>query len=337
METPQNRGLWESIRIYVIVVGGAAIVVAAARNSITWHLQRFWGASGDYWQSNWEELFHLFGDDEMTLVICGSWITHVAVFWLFNSWLLAMEFTGRPHFLTKYKIQANKPVDRSKLARALLSVLFNQTVFSGPFSFIMYWLMLRRNCDFGLELPTFHWVLFELTIFCLVEEVLFYYGHRLIHHPWLYKHIHKQHHEWTVPIGLCSIYAHPVEFVFCNLVPPVVGPILLGSHIATSWLWFALALMSTTISHCGYHFPFLPSPEAHDFHHSQFVNNYGVLGVMDRLHGTDNLFRASKAYQRHVLLLNLTPLSQQIPDGFSSSESCSRQNSVCSQEIASSQ
>ena len=42
----------------------------------------------------------------------------------------------------------------------------------------MYWVMMYRNCDFGPELPTFHWVLFELTVFCLVEEVLFYYGHR---------------------------------------------------------------------------------------------------------------------------------------------------------------
>lgn len=47
---------------------------------------------------------------------------------------------------------------------------------------------------------------------------------------------------------------------------------------------------------------------------TRFVNNFGVLGVLDRLHGTDALFRASKAYQRHFLLLGLVPLSQQIPD-----------------------
>ena len=91
----------------------------------------------------------------------------------------------------------------------------------------------------------------------------------LFHRPWFYKHIHKQHHEWTAPIGLTSIYAHPIEHIFCNILPPVVGPLILGSHIATSCLWFSLALVSTSIAHCGYHFPFLPSPEAHDFHHSQ--------------------------------------------------------------------
>jgi hypothetical protein len=46
----------------------------------------------------------------------------------------------------------------------------------------------------------------------------------------------------------------------------------------------------------------------------RFVNNYGVLGVLDRLHGTDTQFRESRAYQRHILLLGFVPVSQQFPD-----------------------
>lgn len=44
------------------------------------------------------------------------------------------------------------------------------------------------------------------------------------------------------------------------------------------------------------------------------MNNFGMLGVLDRLHGSDSLFRASRAYQRHVLLLGFVPLSVQFPD-----------------------
>ena len=79
--------------------------------------------------------------------------------------------------------------------------------------------------------------------------------------------IHKTHHEWTAPIGIVSIYAHPLEHAVANLMPPALGPLLLGSHLATAWLWFALAIMSTTVAHSGYHLPFFPSPEAHDYHH----------------------------------------------------------------------
>lgn len=58
-----------------------------------------------------------------------------------------------------------------------------------------------------------------------------------------------------------------------NLIPLEAGPILLGpflgNHLVSEWLWIFLATFSTTIAHGGYHLPFLPSPEAHDFHHSK--------------------------------------------------------------------
>ena len=35
---------------------------------------------------------------------------------------------------------------------------------------------------------------------------------------------------------------------------------------------------------------------------------------MDRLRGTDAIFRKSKAYERHVVMLNLVPIKEIIPD-----------------------
>ncbi|KAK7496481.1 hypothetical protein BaRGS_00012403, partial [Batillaria attramentaria] len=69
-------------------------------------------------------------------------------------------------------------------------------------------------------------------------------------------------------------------------------------------------LHSTTITHSGYHFPGFPSPEFHDFHHLKFNTNYGSLGIMDRLHGTDVMFRQSEARARHRVFFSLTPISQ---------------------------
>lgn len=46
----------------------------------------------------------------------------------------------------------------------------------------------------------------------------------------------------------------------------------------------------------------------------RFNQNYGTVGIMDRLHGTDALFRKSKAYERHIVMLNLVPIKEIIPD-----------------------
>ncbi|KIH68700.1 fatty acid hydroxylase family protein [Ancylostoma duodenale] len=67
--------------------------------------------------------------------------------------------------------------------------------------------------------------------------------------------------------AITSIYCHPIEHALSNLAPVLLGPTLCGAHVTTLWIWACVAVMSTTFSHSGYHFPFQPSPEAHDYHH----------------------------------------------------------------------
>lgn len=68
------------------------------------------------------------------------------------------------------------------------------------------------------------------------------------------------------------------------------------------WLWGALVTMNTINAHSDYHLPFFPSNEAHDYHHLKFNQCFGVLGILDYLHGTDTIFRSSKVIMRFVVL-----------------------------------
>lgn len=36
------------------------------------HLQRFWGASGDFWQAQWDKILDKLGDDPGTLWVYGK-------------------------------------------------------------------------------------------------------------------------------------------------------------------------------------------------------------------------------------------------------------------------
>jgi sterol desaturase/sphingolipid hydroxylase (fatty acid hydroxylase superfamily) len=53
-----------------------------------------------------------------------------------------------------------------------------------------------------------------------------------------------------------------------------------------------MALINTMSSHSGFRFPITPNPFFHDFHHQYFDENYGVLGILDYLHGSSVKYRA---------------------------------------------
>lgn len=46
----------------------------------------------------------------------------------------------------------------------------------------------------------------------------------------------------------------------------------------------------------------------------RFNNCFGVLGILDWLHGTDTLFRQTSAFDRHIVMLNAIPAREAFPD-----------------------
>ncbi|KAL8212122.1 UNVERIFIED_CONTAM: hypothetical protein K2H54_038168 [Gekko kuhli] len=58
--------------------------------------------------------------------------------------------------------------------------------------------------------------------------------------------------------------------------------------------WLSLVLLVSSVIHSGYNLPFLPSAEFHDYHHLKFNECYGILGLLDYLHGTDKMFRQTR-------------------------------------------
>lgn len=296
------------------IIGTAVLVVASVRNSVTWHFERFWGASKYFYQDIWNVVHRdICNENNLVLATIGTHAFLFLYFWMNSIFFMYLDIF-KPKYFMKYKIQEDKMVTMPRLRHAVLVCMRNQLI-GLAVSFPLYYIMDYRGCYYKAEeLPTFQWVLFELIVFILVEEFFFYYSHRLLHHPRIYRHIHKVHHEWTASISIIGIYAHPLEHVVSNLLPVFFGPLLMGSHVATLWMWSCMVITSTQISHGGYHLPFLPSPEAHDYHHLKFINNFGVLGVLDRLHGTDRLFLKTKAYDRHIMLIGLTPAKELFPD-----------------------
>jgi len=233
------------------------------------------------------------------------WMPMIAIgtYWLNGLILLAVDNVVRPDVLEQFKIQKKKPFDQQLFAKVCKNVLVGQVFVIIPYALACGKLLTATG--FGVEapltLPSGRRMFFELVAIVLFDEVVFYYSHRMLHSKVfginLYSHIHKIHHEFTAPIGLCASYSHPLEMLVSNAMPLTFGGALVSCHAFTLMTWVVFAVLGTQFHHSGYRWPWVPGPEHnpdfHDFHHQKFNTNFGLLGILDRLHGTDKLWRES--------------------------------------------
>ena len=122
--------------------------------------------------------------------------------------------------------------------------------------------------------------------------------HRILHQSFMYKYIHSIHHTYSSPVAICALYAHPLEYIFGNIIPVVLGPLLCESHFITLLLFQFMAIVNTVSVHSGYKIPFLINPTSHDIHHLKYKYNFGVINLLDKIHGT---YLENKLHFIHIL------------------------------------
>ena len=155
--------------------------------------------------------------------------------------------------------------------------------------------------QFGTEvedLPSYPAHILQMIFMMLCDDTFFYFSHRLLHTKFLYKHIHSWHHDHYNSISLAAEYAHPIEFIFGNLLPTALGAAILGprTHVLTYGCYIVYRVMETLEAHGGYEFPwamthFLPfscSIDHHDHHHRVNKGNFGSFLILwDAVFGTN--------------------------------------------------
>jgi methylsterol monooxygenase len=225
-------------------------------------------------------------------------LQHMILFWGYNLPLLYLDVYKSPKWLYKYKIQKTSH-SSATLWHCFRFVLRNQLMFMVPSSLLLYPIFKARGQNFTPQtLPSGFEIFVDLLIAIVIEEIGFYYSHRVLHWPFFYKHIHKLHHEFKAPVGMAAIYAHPVEFILSNIGPLVAGSVVAKAHVFSAWVWLFVALVGTINHHSGYAFPWLIgtlNPHHHDYHHYRFDQNYGLLGWLDTFHNTN------KGYEEYMV------------------------------------
>lgn len=172
--------------------------------------------------------------------------------------------------------------------------------------------------DFTSESPFWGYTLLQYPLFICFTDSGIYWIHRGLHHPLVYRWLHKPHHKWAVPTPFASYAFHPLDGWSQSLpyhIFPMIFPL---QKIAYLGLFVFVTMWTVLIRECyvcGYILfeamdrktrrksmltlnfsddaEYLPTSEiingasCHTMHHLYFNYNYGQFTTAwDRLGGT---------------------------------------------------
>ena len=117
----------------------------------------------------------------------------------------------------------------------------------------------------------------QFPLFILFTDCLVYFIHRGLHHPLVYKTLHKPHHKWIMPTPYASVAFHPVDG-FLQSTPyhlfPFVFPLQKFAYLGL----FVFVQIWTVFIHDGEYVsnsPIVNGAACHTLHHLYFSYNFG--------------------------------------------------------------
>jgi Delta7-sterol 5-desaturase len=201
-------------------------------------------------------------------------------------------------FFKKFRIQESD-FAQEQIFHEIKNSMVSALIFGFIFSIIVHPAFIPFTKIYFNSEGTSTWMML-LSLFALViiNDTYFYWMHRALHHPSLFRFAHHTHHVSTNPSPLASYSFHPIETVLEAIwIFPVlfVLPVHINVLIGYSILSFlnnvrghlSVELISPNLR--GY-FPFniVNTPTHHSHHHKYFNSNYGLYFLFwDRMCGTE--------------------------------------------------
>lgn len=149
--------------------------------------------------------------------------------------------------------------------------------------------------DFN-EMPVWYYAL-SFPIMLIVHDTYFYWMHRTLHHPKIFRHAHLVHHKSINPSPWAAYSFHPIEGFFEALIGPIII-VFVPVHISALGIFFLFQIIYNVYGHSGYElYPknfnkhwlgkWINTSVHHNLHHKDFDNSYGLYFTFwDRIMGT---------------------------------------------------
>ena len=134
----------------------------------------------------------------------------------------------------------------------------------------------------------YSWVYIPISalLFLFFHETYYYWLHRWMHRPKIYRWIHKAHHDSFCPSVWTSFSFHPIESLLQSVVLPI-AVFVMPMHYSVLIVLLVIMTVSSVINHLNIEiFPasfaenrfgkWLVGATHHALHHTQFRFNYGL-------------------------------------------------------------
>lgn len=189
-----------------------------------------------------------------------------------------------------------KTKEHPKYLRNQIALEIKQTMTSMPFMSICTTPFMLAEVrghsklyDTAAEAPfaAYSWV--QFPFFVMFTDFCIYWIHRWLHHPLIYKNLHKPHHKWIMPTPFASHAFHPLDG-FAQSFPYHVFPFFFPLHKLSYVFLFVFVNFWTIIIHDGEFVsdnPVVNGAACHSIHHLAFNYNYGQYTTLwDRMGGS---------------------------------------------------
>lgn len=129
----------------------------------------------------------------------------------------------------------------------------------------------------------------QFPLFLVFTDLCIYWIHRGLHHPLIYKRLHKPHHKWIMPTPYASYAFHPLDG-YAQGLPYHLFPFILPLHKLAYVFFFVFVNFWTIMIHDGEYMadnPVINGAACHSVHHLAFNYNYGQYTTLwDRMGGS---------------------------------------------------
>jgi len=199
-------------------------------------------------------------------------IVYALIHWVFRAW-----FGGR-----RIQARRSRGADfRRELAYSIATAIIFSTVGVAVFAGIQAGVV--KAYDGAIDVP---YLLLSLVAVIIGHDTFFYWAHRLMHHPRLFRLFHRAHHRSRTPTAFAAYAFGPAEAVVQSLFLPLFL-LVMPLHTVTILCFLTFMITRNAIGHSGHEwfprgtagspwFGWLTTVTHHDLRHEAARWKYGV-------------------------------------------------------------